>query len=608
MHFFSQSVLLRALGWSLVNSLWQMALLWLIYLILTGMGSRFSARAKHNIGLLLSTGGFLWFIFGFILRLDGQYSYESINTISLNSDNRYYNFLFLAKKTIAFILPYLSSVYLGSLLVILMRYIKYYIDLRYIKIKGLHKMQPELRLFTQTISLQMGIKKKVTVWLSSIVDSPMTIGFLKPIILIPLATINHLTTEQVESILLHELTHIKRNDYLVNFFVTVSGILFFFNPFSRLLINSIKKEREHSCDDLVMQFQYNPHVYASALFSLAKNRHQRHRLAMMAIDPNSQLLLERIKRVTGHHHRNRRFNFASIGCFMIAILAGIGFLKFSHPALKTANRQSVNKVSVNPVNEASQKTFVFTSFTAVKEKPKIAVKPKRKKEIKDEDNGDEATNDVVAVSNDEAEPQDESEVSNANAVFIPEKREYSIVTSPNIPPPAPAAAEVNAYPYVPNSSFSFQILEDTLKPRSRTMTYDDLEAEVTMQKSLQALNQIDWEKIAKEMSRNGKKVDINKLKNEITKSLQNVDWNQINQDIPSTISNADQKRILENLQMQSQYLQDRKYTNRVRVQTLQRQIRIQQQNWNQNELRKEAETLEKAGQQTKKKILRITYI
>jgi hypothetical protein len=355
-----------------------------------------------------------------------------------------------------------------------------------------------------------------------------------------------------------------------------------------------------------MQFQYNPHVYASALLSLAKNRHQQHRLAMMAIDPSSRLLLERIKRVTGHHYMNRRLNFSLVCCFLLAVIAGISFRFTSPNPVRVPLQPRANKLLINPGNESVQKTFVLTSFVLVKEKPKKTTKTKYTKEIKEEQINDESISDPMPVSNNVAEsPDDGTEVSNAKATFTPESREYSIVTSPT--PSAPATNGIYVYPYVPNSSYSFQITEDTSKPQSRAMTYDELEAETSLQKTLQALNQIDWKKIEAGLSKNGKKVDINRLKNEIARSLENVDWNQINQDIPSEISDADQKRILENLQMQSMHLQNNKYTNKVRVQTL-RQIKDQQEHWNQNELRKETETLQKTEQQLRKRILRIIYI
>src|ERR1700680_50531 len=66
MHFITQSILLRALGWSLVNSFWQMSLVWLIYTIVTGAGSRFSSTARHRLALLSLMVGSCWFLFSFV--------------------------------------------------------------------------------------------------------------------------------------------------------------------------------------------------------------------------------------------------------------------------------------------------------------------------------------------------------------------------------------------------------------------------------------------------------------------------------------------------------------------------------------------------------------
>src|SRR5260221_11400424 len=84
----------------------------------------------------------------------------------------------------------------------------------------------------------------------------------------------NLTPEQVEAILVHELAHIRRKDFLLNLGVTMLEGLFFFNPFTRWLIADLKKEREFCCDDLVLQFRYDPHTYVSALLAVARQASQ----------------------------------------------------------------------------------------------------------------------------------------------------------------------------------------------------------------------------------------------------------------------------------------------------------------------------------------------
>ena len=69
-------------------------------------------------------------------------------------------------------------------------------------------------MFAHKIAAQMSIGKSVQVWMSEFITSPVTVGYLKPMILLPVAAINHLSPQQIEAILLHELSHIKRFDYL----------------------------------------------------------------------------------------------------------------------------------------------------------------------------------------------------------------------------------------------------------------------------------------------------------------------------------------------------------------------------------------------------------
>src|SRR5882672_1061577 len=60
MHLLTQSALLRALGWSLLNSLWQMAFLWLVYVFLINIFRRTSANVRHGMAVLLLGSGTIW--------------------------------------------------------------------------------------------------------------------------------------------------------------------------------------------------------------------------------------------------------------------------------------------------------------------------------------------------------------------------------------------------------------------------------------------------------------------------------------------------------------------------------------------------------------------
>ena len=73
----------------------------------------------------------------------------------------------------------------------------------------------------------LGIRKKIDLHESCLINQPIVIGFFKPVILVPLGLLNGLRSQEVEAILLHELAHIRRNDYLVNLFQSLLETVFF---------------------------------------------------------------------------------------------------------------------------------------------------------------------------------------------------------------------------------------------------------------------------------------------------------------------------------------------------------------------------------------------
>ncbi|MFC4261325.1 M56 family metallopeptidase [Ferruginibacter yonginensis] len=151
-----------------------------------------------------------------------------------------------------------------------------------------------IRLFTQLKSLELGILPKVQVWLSNHIITPITYGFLKPVIVLPIALLNQLSTQEVESIIVHELTHIKNNDYIFNWMLIVVETLFCFNPFVQFLINKIKLERELQCDTQVIHFKYDAVDYAQTLLKIATYQTATPSFQLKAVQ-HSQQLLQRIQ-------------------------------------------------------------------------------------------------------------------------------------------------------------------------------------------------------------------------------------------------------------------------------------------------------------------------
>ena len=359
------SAFLQSLGYAIANSIWQAALLWLLYALCTGL-FQFNAKQKYRLGVVAQLVSFIWFVAtaGYFIS---SYTPDQVSVLQHNENllatsvpkQTVTSLLLWAWLKFEMVLPYLSVAYLLLIVVMTALWITGYRKAHTLRRTGLSEMPEEWHSFVQRISQQLGIQRKIGIFLSEKINTPATLGFLKPIILVPIASINHLTTAQLEAIILHELAHIKRYDYLINLALSVIEIALFFNPFTRLLSKSIKKERENCCDDFVLQFRYNVSAYADALLKIAQLT-QKPVFALAAKGENKTELLGRVKRMIGQpeHSFNYKKQLLAL-LFVTTILSSIAWLD---PAKKTPHAEVkqplLTKVSNNkvPATVPTQKT------------------------------------------------------------------------------------------------------------------------------------------------------------------------------------------------------------------------------------------------------------
>jgi beta-lactamase regulating signal transducer with metallopeptidase domain len=302
---------LQSLGWAVLNSLWQLALLWLVYQLIIVVFSKTGPAVKSRLASSLLILGFAWFIVTFIL----VYTETAAGPESTIFFNAYENEA--VGSWLNKILPAASVIYLTALLFPLFRFIRNYRYVQVIRQYGISRPAAEWRLFVNRIAAQMGIKKPVHIWISEWVSSPVTIGYLKPVILVPLAAINQLSTPQMEAVLLHELAHIKRYDYLLNLVLNIIRTILYFNPFAKAFVQIVEAEREKSCDELVLQFQYQGHEYAAALLSLEKLSRTQQLLVLGAAGQGKELL-HRIETILGVQ-RKRPFSLRQFTGILTAV-------------------------------------------------------------------------------------------------------------------------------------------------------------------------------------------------------------------------------------------------------------------------------------------------
>lgn len=362
----SQSHFLQSLGWATLNSFWQMALLWCIYLLVNS-AFKISSQKKYELSVGAVMMGFVWFVCTFFYYFNtSESSSIAFFNQSISESNSVLNVFLISA----------SSTYLILLIFPSYRLIRNFRFVQKIKKQGLIKAELNYRLFVQKISSQLGIKKRVFVYLSELVTSPVTVGYLKPIVLLPVAALNNLSTQQVEAILLHELSHIRRFDYLVNFLISIISTFLYFNPFVKQFMRNIEEERENCCDELVLQFGYDKVGYASALLILEKISVARYALALGAT--GKSYLLNRIEKIIGME-KKKGIRKTQLGGLFAALLCIVIFNSIliikekKQPNISAAFTDLANGLNIFQSNGDSKYRYHSTTPINPKQKENILV-------------------------------------------------------------------------------------------------------------------------------------------------------------------------------------------------------------------------------------------
>ncbi len=367
-----QSPFLLALGWAIAASLWQVAVLWFLYQLVAGRKA--TPVFRHNFALLLLIVATTWFGYTFVQK------YNELSVVATGSgfsalslaEHPFSLFMFLQAKTLALLnrfLPYFSAAYLIILLLLTARLLKAWTYSRKLQSTGLLAIDDKWIDRVERYASRLGIVQQVRIYLSEYIDVPATLNYFKPVILLPVAAFNQLTPEQVESVILHELAHIKRKDYLLNILVSVIEILLFFNPFVHLMTTNLRKERENCCDDFVLQFRFDPHSYASALLSLEQMRMNRLPVTVLAATGNKNQLLGRVKRIMNVKNNSLNYGHRLLALLLVTfMLISIAWLV---PDAKSSQQQDDREATPGYTVAEVKDEHSDTDETVIPDKPRL---------------------------------------------------------------------------------------------------------------------------------------------------------------------------------------------------------------------------------------------
>lgn len=275
-----------ALAWSLIHSLWIALGIWLLINLCSAFFTKSKSRRALKIaGLLLFFGTIVAALFYELKTTTpiGSFWLIDAESLTLQSSGHWVDQLryWVGQGSIA-----ISSIWVVGILIGVTRYLYNRKALVRTESSAIHCSDEQAQRHLSTICQALKISRRVSIKVSALVESPMTVGFLKPVIYFPLGLISGFSTDELETILRHELAHIKRHDYLVNLFLVMLETLFFFNPIILLLVRDLRREMEYVCDDEVIQ-AHDQFAYARALLKLQENSIS-YQVAMAAQNNNSE--------------------------------------------------------------------------------------------------------------------------------------------------------------------------------------------------------------------------------------------------------------------------------------------------------------------------------
>ncbi len=191
-------------------------------------------------------------------------------------------------------LPWLTLLWALGVLVMSFWNLGGWLAVHQLRFLGAQPASAESQTMLGNLCRRMDITRPVRLAQSAVARTPLVIGIIRPMILVPAAAFSDLSIAELEAILAHELAHVRRHDYLVNLLQSLVETLLFYHPAVWWISRQIRVERENCCDDIAVNLMHDRAAYARALASVASVR-----VPWLAPAAAGGKLLPRLRRILG---------------------------------------------------------------------------------------------------------------------------------------------------------------------------------------------------------------------------------------------------------------------------------------------------------------------
>lgn len=365
----------EALGLTLFDSLWQGALVLIASFVVLLFMKKASPAKRYSVVLIALLILPTLSIVTFTQHFDPNYTTSSFVPSSISSDNSALFALDLSETSISAEQAPVSLTFLAkwkvwtaqnanwALLVWLMgaflftvRMLGGFYFLNRLKSRAIPITDSEWVEKMATLCKSLKIKGKVLLKQSGRVSSPLVMGVIKPVIIFPMGLIQALPTDEIEAILVHELAHIKRKDFLINIVINLLQVVYFFHPAFWWLKAQLDAEREYHCDDITLHQLGKKLTLIRALTNASEYQGQKFQPALAFAGKKNQLL-NRVKRIVYHKPQmNWLSGFMSLGILVLSfVLMSQSVSQEDKPAMVGPEEQNIEKLMQEPIVQDTTK-------------------------------------------------------------------------------------------------------------------------------------------------------------------------------------------------------------------------------------------------------------
>ncbi|MAB81948.1 MAG: hypothetical protein CMJ24_00745 [Phycisphaerae bacterium] len=311
--------ILTTIGWTITHFLWQGAVICIITFIALRLNPTFDALHRYATSCLAMVACALCVLTTFFVLLDWPAMHITPSGTAVQIDASVASRLASTTNW-----PDLVAwIWMVGVAVMATRFIRNWLGTHRLRSHLTHATDPRWQRMFDSIIDDLGMNRRITLVASSLAEVPMVVGWLKPVVLIPVSAFTALTPDQVHLVLAHELSHIRRKDHIVNLCQCVIETMLFFHPAVWWLSRRIRIEREHCCDDASLEVSGSPRLLAETLFKLKLS--QINHCPEPSLAATGGTLMQRIQRLRNHQPSctPRSGHLALCGAFLLIAASGL---------------------------------------------------------------------------------------------------------------------------------------------------------------------------------------------------------------------------------------------------------------------------------------------